>query len=113
MINGMEKMIIEYLDLIKKLNSDFNPDYKFINSLLEFTKSIKYLNRFSIGLSTKDVIVVNVGTNNCICDIQLDTKLDPCGMNVYIDHEFYKHVYFKNITEAYDYALIALNKNIF
>lgn len=109
----MEKIIIEYLDLIKKLNSDFNPDYKFINSLLEFTKSIKELNRFSIGLSTKYIIVVSAGTNNCIFDIQLDTKVDPCGMNVYIDHEFHKHLYFKDKAEAYNYALRALNENIF
>ena len=73
----MEKIIIEYLDLIKKLNSDFNPDYKFINSLLEFTDHINELKKegfanivISYSMQTGIVITGN-GTHD---DLKLQNK---------------------------------------
>lgn len=103
----MEKMINEYLDKIDQIVSD-----DFRRDLIEFSNTANNLNRFSLSMKSKNVLHVQVGNDNCICDILLKLDNESHYINIFKGKRRFINIY-KHFNELYFFALKALNENIF
>ena len=110
----MDEAINGFLDKIIDARKDLTISDNFRSALIDFSMKANNGNRFGISMQSKDTIRINIGNDNCVCDMILPLNIDKqCYyINISNDKKRYIECYY-NQEALYVVALRALNENIF